>query len=475
MKKNEVKFHTDDTKTNEDFNNINYENFIAKSDEEKYDLLSNCKKTNALYIDNIKQLQIGSEENLIKNNDLENENENLKNTIKKHKTDNLNVLKKIQEMTEQINVLKENSKKFEVENNIKMDNIINENKSLLDKINNLTNDVNDLKDENKDLTKKVNNLKEENENLSNNVNNLKEENENLTNDVNDLKDENKDLTKKVNNLKEENENLSNNVNNLKEENENLSNNVNNLKEENENLSNNVNNLKEENENLSNNVINNKKYYNEQINICNNLIKKNQTEIYNLKIEINENKDEFKELKKLKDIFFKYISLIYFRKIFNLCLEFILKNNENDFKLVSGKILYTNTKERKKEVILNSIISFLFKFKKYFSNIIHVHNNFLNKKKPDFDENDEIYKEIKESFSKNKFLISKYDNELIFEKFFGFKYRKLNYKEIFEMIFGRSKYFNDIINVLNLEKNIDEFYFNDEDFDLNYYLNEKFGI
>ena len=206
-----------------------------------------------------------------------------------------------------------------------------------------------------------------------------------------------------------------------------------------------------------------------------MIKKNQTEIYNLKIQINENKDEFKELKKLKDIFFKYISLIYYRKIFNLCLKYILKNNENDFKLESGKILYINTKERKKEEILNSIISFLFKFKKYFSGVIHVHNNFLDKKKPYFDENDEIYKEIKESFSKNKFLISKYDNELIFEKFFGFKYRKLNYKEIFEMIFGNSKYFNDIINVLNLEKNIDEFYFNDEDFDLNYYLNQKFGI
>ena len=52
MKKNEVNFHTDDTKTNEDYNNINYENFITKSDKEKYDLLTNCKKTNDIYLEN---------------------------------------------------------------------------------------------------------------------------------------------------------------------------------------------------------------------------------------------------------------------------------------------------------------------------------------------------------------------------------------------------------------------------------------
>ena len=206
-----------------------------------------------------------------------------------------------------------------------------------------------------------------------------------------------------------------------------------------------------------------------------MIKNNQKEIYNLKNEINKNKDEVNELTKLKEIFFKYILLIYFRKLCNLCLEYIFKNNESNIKLNKGKILYINENEKKKEEILNSIISFLFKFKKYFSNVIHIHDNFLDNKKLYFDEDGEIYKDIKENFLKNKFLVNKKDNELVFEKFFGFEFRKLNYKEIFEIIFGKSKYFNDIINVLNLEKNIDEFYFNKEDFDLNYYLNEKFGI
>jgi capsular polysaccharide biosynthesis protein len=183
----------------------------------------------------------------------------------------------------------------------------------------------------------------------------------------------------------------------------------------------------------------------------------------------QNEEKNNELKNFKQIFFKYINLIYIRKIFNLCLQYILEKNKINIKYEDKKIIYVDNKDSNKEKILNSIIFFLFDYKYYFNNILHVNDYdyyiFKNEKR----EGDEIFNDLKKNFENKKFIITDNDQKKIFKEIFGYEEKKFTYKEIFQIVLGNSNYFKEINKLLKLDDNNEEFWLNERDFNLNDYL------